>query len=165
MTYCQRTGLSIIYHRSILSIIVYDNLKKIKETMTRKQARQLLPIIKAYAEGKTIQYSIRGLGKWVDVNVLQSVSSRLYEYRVKPSPKYRPFANAEECWSEMQKHQPFGWVKGKKLRTFVGIFEVSKDGCELSAFDKYEALFNDYTFTDGTPFGIKAEREGQPIHD
>lgn len=23
------------------------------------------------------------------------------EYRIKPEPKYRPFANAKECWKEM----------------------------------------------------------------
>lgn len=27
------------------------------------------------------------------------------EYRIKPE---RPFKDAEECWNEMQKHQPFG---------------------------------------------------------
>jgi len=129
--------------------------------MTRKQARQLLPIIKAYAEGKTIQYSIRGLGKWVDVNVLQSVSFRLYEYRVKPGPEYRPFANAEECWQEMQKHQPFGWVMSKE-----GYFNVKSLDCTAKNPSKYFlSAFKIYTFTDGTPFGIKAEREGQPIHD
>lgn len=35
-------------------------------------------------------------------------------YRInKPGVNYRPFANEEECWQEMQKHQPFGWVKTK----------------------------------------------------
>ena len=32
---------------------------------------------------------------------------------IKPKQGYRPFKNAEECWQEMMKHQPFGWVKMK----------------------------------------------------
>lgn len=131
--------------------------------MTREQAKQLLPIIKAYSEGKTVQFQDTTTGNWYDVYRPDSNLSfgKYTNYRIKPKATYRPFANAEECWHEMQKHQSFGWVKGKKLRTFVGISEVVKDGCELSinGFDKYEALFNDYTFPDGTPFGIKAERE------
>lgn len=35
------------------------------------------------------------------------------DYRIKPEPKFRPFKDAEECWQEMLKHQPFGWVKFK----------------------------------------------------
>lgn len=41
------------------------------------------------------------------------------EYRIKPEPKYRPFKDAEECWNEMQKHQPFGWTK------LIGTIEYS----------------------------------------
>lgn len=29
-------------------------------------------------------------------------------------PSYRPFKNQEECWNEMLKHEPFGWVKKNK---------------------------------------------------
>ena len=35
-----------------------------------------------------------------------------FDYRIKP--EYRPFANAEECWCEMLKHKPFGWVESLK---------------------------------------------------
>lgn len=28
-------------------------------------------------------------------------------------PKYRPFKDIEECWNEMKKHEPFGYVKSK----------------------------------------------------
>lgn len=78
-------------------------------------------------------------------------------YRIKPEPKYRPFANAEECWQEMQKHKPFGWVKEKHSNRYSLITEVNglsikvKEGCLFTDGVKY------YTFANGTPFGIKEE--------
>lgn len=60
--------------------------------MNREQAKELLPIIQAFAEGKTIQVQEDidwcYLGNDADFNLNPS------RYRIKPSPKYRPFANA-----------------------------------------------------------------------
>lgn len=76
----------------------------------------------------------------------------------KIEPKYRPFRTKEECWNEMLKHQPFGWVKHTSSNEyFYSILEVIDGGCvfvygPMVPFDEaYE--FN--TFADGTPFGIK----------
>lgn len=128
--------------------------------MDRQQVKELLPIIQAFIEGKTIQGKWYD-GTWIDIkkenfdNLL-----RLKEHgkilRVKPEPTYRPFKDKEECWEEMQKHQPFGWVKSIS-RNFYFITEITDDSCifidshRLSFCDMYK--YN--TFTDGTPFGIK----------
>ena len=82
--------------------------------MNREQAKALLPIIKAFSEGKTIQW-LTGSGEWYDVVGKDTIdfeylTDRKTKYRIKPESKYRPFKGAEECWSEMQKHQPFGWI-------------------------------------------------------
>ena len=75
--------------------------------MNRQQAKELLPIIKAYAEGKTIQYYYED-ANWIDISPDKAVdfSNNPSKYRIKPDPKYRPFKDIEECWQEMQKHQP-----------------------------------------------------------
>ena len=78
--------------------------------MTREDAKQLLPIIKAYAEGKEIEIFDETKRMWITA-ILPLFNCDSSSYRIKPEPKYRPFANAEECWTEMLKHQPFGWVK------------------------------------------------------
>lgn len=84
--------------------------------MNRQQAKELIPILQAFTEGKIIQIRKHGEERYYD-----STNSNLnfvldnYDYRIKAEPKYRPFANAEECWQEMQKHQPFGWLKDKKM--------------------------------------------------
>lgn len=65
-------------------------------------------------------------------------------------PSYRPFKDAEECWQEMIKHEPFGWVKNKAPEYYASLAGVSPDRDFISAFDRY-------TFADGTPFGIKED--------
>lgn len=128
--------------------------------MTREEAKQLLPIIQAYAEGKTIQF-LNG-GKWYDVYDTDFYQSP-DKYRIKPGLKYRPFKSQEECWSEMLKHQPFGWViGGKDYKNFYHIEYVyscnpyNYHRVKLSQNDmsfNYEHLFRDFTFIDGSPFG------------
>lgn len=133
--------------------------------MTREEAKELLPIIQAYAEGKTIQVRINNDSSWTDLLDDKLEISNLYEYRIKPESKYRPFKNQEECWNEMLKHQPFGWLKSKKTGS-VGLIGTlyTKDEVLMiiwatNEYNKYTSfdVFNDYVFTDGTPFGIKEE--------
>ena len=113
--------------------------------MTREEARHLLPIIQAYADGKNIQYLNKDyIWEEFDDNTFSGSGS----YRIKPEPKYRPFSNSKECWEEMQKHQPFGWVKCKNEDCYMVHIEVNND------FD-FKFCFKEYIFTDGTPFGIK----------
>ena len=82
------------------------------------------------------------------------------EYRVKLEPKYRPFRNAKECWNEMQKHQPIGWIKskdGSTINKFMFIDSLANDGVTIRASVRltYSELVKYYIFADGTPFGIK----------
>ena len=125
--------------------------------MTREEIKELLPIIQAFAEGKTIQYRHKGRSTWYDLDSGQ-FNCDMYYYRIKPEPKYRPFKTKEECWTEMLKHQPFGWVKeisSEMLYLINGISDMSIVIMEdISSFK--EAL-NIYEFKDGTPFGIKEE--------
>lgn len=130
--------------------------------MDRNQAKQLLPIISAFSEGRPIQYRIKDnkSAKWNDVDKnYHEFSPHSFMYRIKPEPKYRPFANAEECLAEMQKHQLFGWVKNQGLyRNIANVMSYSIIFADNEARDvNYEQAFKNYTFTDGTPFGIKEE--------
>ena len=125
--------------------------------MNRKEAAELLPIIQAYAEGKAIESRcIKGdKSLWYDDEYPSFDND--FEYRSKPEPKYRPFKDAEECWQEMLKHQPFACVKEKHSDRYNLITEVNglsikvKEGCLFADGIKY------YTFADGTPFGVKME--------
>lgn len=133
--------------------------------MNRQQAKELLPIIQAFAEGKTIEIrsnSKYNPGEWIET-ATPTFDIKSHEYRIKPEPKYRSFANAEECWQEMKKHEPFGWVKYKEEKENYHILKITDsrismiDVCEEVTFFDYNETFKQYTFADGTPFGIKEE--------
>ena len=114
--------------------------------MTREEVKEMLPVLQAFAEGKTIESRcIKGdKSLWYDDEDPSFDDD--FEYRIKPEQKYRPFADAEECWLEMQKHQPFGWVK--YADKYISISAIDSN-------NNYEIDFDDYTFADGTPFGVK----------
>ena len=122
--------------------------------MTREEAKELLPIIEAYSKGKTIQ--IKNKDKWADLNGA-SFGASPDKYRIKPELKYRPFQNQEECWQEMQKHQPFGWVKEKAGETLHLIREISDSIVTTDDIDSFKEAMNIFEFKDGTPFGIKED--------
>ncbi len=128
--------------------------------MDRNQAKELLPIIKAFSEGKAIEsrYVKGGKALWYDDEDLSFDND--FEYRIKSESKYRPFANAEECWQEMQKHQPFGWTYDYTNNIWDSIARVTGSGIiyeeDMMCF---EDVFNREKFADGTPFGVKIEEE------
>lgn len=132
----------------------------------------MLPILQAYAEGKVIECrtkpsAVEGTdvpNDWAEIKEIEFWKNT--EYRIKPDSKakakYRPFANAKECWQEMQKHQPFGWVKLKDTESgyymLKGIASQVVIGFNETPFS-YKKVFEDYTFANGTPFGVKIEED------
>lgn len=137
--------------------------------MDRNQAKEFYPILQAFAEGKTIETRRKpttdnnGVTKdgWFEFNDWTETNELEYwvnvEYRIKPEPKYRPFANAEECWKEMQKHQPFGWVVDRKS----GVMYLLRSLTDISVYTSIQYLFRDafdkLVFADLVPFGVKVE--------
>lgn len=133
--------------------------------MDRNQAKEFYPILQAFAEGKVIECrtkpsAVEGTdipNDWTEMTEIEFWNNT--EYRIKSEPKYRPFKDAEECWQEMLKHQPFGWVKDRNGSKFVienvdsrGFVEVYDEGtCN------FNEVFENRTFVDGLPFGIKVE--------
>lgn len=134
--------------------------------MTREEARKAAEVMLAYADGKDVEFLPFNDNKWQlfqgdnKESHLDFDFSR-FEYRIKREPTYRPFKNKEECWNEIQKHSPFGWVKTKHntyglisyIRTLNNIDEVMVN---VASYDFKEA-FDVFTFIDGTSFGIKEE--------
>ena len=127
--------------------------------MKKQQAKELLPIIQAFAEGKTIQYHTNLNPHWIDISPDGAVNFSDYpsNYRIKPEPKYRPFKSQKECWNEMQKHQPFGWLKGTSNEALYSILEFTNECCVFAygPLMPFIEVYKYYTFADGTPFGIK----------
>lgn len=135
--------------------------------MDRNQAKVFYPILQAFAEGKVIECrtkpsTLKGSDTpngWTEMKEFEFWNNT--EYRIKPALKYRPFVNAEECWQEMQKHQPLWWLKLKCEDTAYGMLTLIKDNGAAVGIDdtlfSYRYLFYNYTFADRQPFGIKEE--------
>ena len=148
--------------------------------MTREEAKELMPVIKAFAEGKEIQYR-NSFNEWIDIKKNEGLSfiKTPLDYRIKPESKYRPFKSQEECWNEMMKHQPFGWIYCKNDSCYYCIISVDEDKIELSpdmyphsettpkeyylenSYVDFVTVLEDYeyTFADGTPFGIREKQQ------
>lgn len=129
--------------------------------MTREEAKELLPVIQAFAEGKKIEYHDDNDDEWIETST--PVWQVGVKYRIKPKPKYRPFKNQEECWEEMHKYPNFGWVKNKSTKAYCNMTDIYKikSGPTKISINNYaytlNEVFNLFTFTDDTPFGIKEE--------
>ena len=121
--------------------------------MTREEAKQAVEVLTAYADGKKIEISGKYLDDW---NLIDCKRDEIcfnfdhFDYRVVKEPQYRPFTNMEECWNEMLKHQPFGWM------------EIKRDGeritlTYLTDRHSFADMFEKMNFADGEPFGVKIE--------
>ena len=125
--------------------------------MTRIEAKKRAELYSALAEGKTIQYKT-DQGEWADLKTdLMCGIAESSKYRIKP--KYRPFKTQEECWTEMLKHQPIGWVRSKKCKALLwNVTSINKDDITIICdYYKFHRAFECFEFADGTPFGIKEE--------
>lgn len=137
--------------------------------MDRKQAKEFYPILQVFAEGKVIECrtkpsAVKGISvpnDWTEIKEIGYWDN--IEYRIKPEPKYRPFKDAEECWQEMLKHQPFGVVKDKyfaNYQTHRAFTCLVTNGCHFRGYEDetFENSFKNLLFADGTPFGVKVEK-------
>ena len=126
--------------------------------MTKEKAEKILPVIQAIINGQKIQVNINNRWEDVDENHNCAFLPESYEYRIKSEPKYHPFANAEECWNEMQKHKPFGWVKSTLFKDFALVNRVTTLYVEINRdIIDYKDALEKFTFADDNNFGVKVE--------
>ena len=132
----------------------------------KNDIKRILPLLQEMEEGKTLQIKTRN--GWIDVDADKDGVNVDYllndgiTVRIKKEPKFRPFKDAEECWNEMQKHQPFGWIKPKDddvVNKFMLIDALRNEGIAVRTNIRfnYHELLEYYTFADRTPFGIIEE--------
>lgn len=132
--------------------------------MNRKEAKEFYPFLQAFAEGRVIECrtkpsTVKGTdipNDWTEMKEIDFWNNT--EYRVKPEQKYRPFRDAKECWQEMQKHQPFGWVKSTLFKDFDLVQRVTTLYVEINReIIDYKDALEKFTFADDNNFGVKVE--------
>ena len=126
--------------------------------MTTEETREAAKVMEAYANGKKIQY-LNDDNVWIDdPNPLFDWDNCVY--RIKPESQYRPFKSQEECWNEMLKHQPFGWIRNNDTQCLCNIGSIGRNSYGVvinNSIMYFDLAFNTCDFVDGTPFGIKEE--------
>ena len=132
--------------------------------MNRKEAKEFYPFLQAFAEGRVIECrtkpsTVKGSdvpNDWTEMKEIEYWNN--IEYRIKKEPTYRPFNDAEECWAEMLKHEPFGWVKSTLFKDFALVKRVTTLYVEINRdIIDYKDALEKFTFADGTNFGVKVE--------
>ena len=125
--------------------------------MTKEKAKHLAEILNAYAEGKTIEVFLDW--EWGEVpsdGYRFDVENE--SYRIKKEPTYRPFKNAKECFNEIKKHEPLGWVCfiSDKVSKYYQVTSIEDVNVRLEDYEtSFEESLKDLRFADGQPFGIK----------
>lgn len=125
--------------------------------MTKEEAKQIAEVLNAYAEGKPIEVLLDG--EWGEVDLNEYSFDENESYRIKKEPTYRPFKNAKECFGEMKKHYPIGWIYWDNNWDNI-LVHVTETGDGYIEFDSFiysfvEAFNKGFTFADSLPFGIK----------
>lgn len=125
----------------------------------------MIAVLQAAKEGKTIQFRIANDDKdrWKDAKCPNWDFSS-YDYRVKPEPNLRPYANASEFLADMKEHG--GSVHTKKGYNDIPVrvlgcgiviidFELNKKHDYKYVFIPYSKLLKNFRFLDETPCGIE----------
>lgn len=134
-----------------------------------------MEVMKAYIEGKPVQCKAvkYDICIWMD-DTNPSWDWNNYVYRVKPEHKettYRPYKNMEEMFEHLDgrlldtncgaiQHRIFPgvWLKEKRYDVEHCISSISYCNSDILLGSKWTSLqsaFENYTYLDGTPFGVQ----------
>lgn len=120
-----------------------------------RTTNEMIEVMKAYSEGKTIECKASDCDYWVEVdNIHWNWDS--FDYRVKPEPKYVPYASV----SEIDRSK---WVKDNDgssgVLYMIDSIDVDCKEVHLAAMGWVGlcGLFNDFVYEDGTPCGKLVE--------
>ena len=128
-----------------------------------KTTKEMIEVMQACERGEQIEfcYTDEVIKVWQDTNGKPLWNWGDTDYRVKPKPKYVPFETAEEFITAQRKKGRF--IIDKKSGTKYNIFINSSNIVYLtniysfSFFGTLQKIFDEFTFTDGTPCGKEVE--------
>lgn len=129
--------------------------------MIREQAKNIIPVLQAYADGKDVEMYDPIRGTWVPAPYPSFAEGD--KYRIKGEQEYRPFKSKTECLNEIHKHNLTNWIKDEDnfyqililTDEYIHLHDSTGDYGSISykAGYTYETAFKKFKFIDGTPFG------------
>lgn len=127
--------------------------------MTKEEAKHFSDVLKAYSEGKTVEY-LKAYGKWECICENPTFTRGPMYYRIKPKPKYRPYKNAEEFLKAQKEHGPYVGstyftAEGKSQYWLITAIYDEPLRVRINGNTKsIEELLRLYKWQDGHPMGI-----------
>lgn len=111
----------------------------------------MIAVLQAAKEGKTIQRREKcSNDEWEDAKPFWNFVS--LDYRVKPEPKLRPYANADEFLAAMKEHGPYL----KEAGDYCLPIHFHDEGVwDVDEFFEYGQLMDEAVWQDGSPCGIE----------
>lgn len=117
--------------------------------MTKEQAKHLSEVLKAYSEGKELEYLTMD-NEWVPKRG-SNFDANPFNYRIKPEPKYRPYKSAEEFLKAQKEHGPYIKISDDY---YLPDMLLEKGICGAGEVETWDKVINKYKWQDGTPCGI-----------
>lgn len=127
--------------------------------MTKEEAKHFSEVLKAYSEGKEIEY-LNTDGEWVPKHN-PSFYDRPFKYRIILEPKYRPYKSAEEFLKAQKEHGMYLISKNQRDRARLPLI-INYDSVFMFCYPEdinltgytYSDLLNHWVHQDGTCCGI-----------
>ena len=126
-----------------------------KMNLSREEVLQAIEVMKAFVDGKKIEYAPKDTNAYSDCEYPNFDFSR-FDYRIKKC--YRPFISVFELMEgRFCKNGNLIYVKSKETGDIFLIFEYFVKTNHISIANRLvtmEKLFEEFTFLDGSPCGI-----------
>lgn len=120
--------------------------------MRKEETNHILEIISAWSNGEQIQYRESATDPWKDYDLADELYIDTYFYRIKPAPKVRPYASADEFREAQKKNGPYLKTKNGYyvFPTTITDAVVKISGDPIA----YEILANYYVWENNAKCGI-----------
>lgn len=115
--------------------------------------KEMIEVMQAYEDGKVIQCKTKYTDDWRDMVCEPVWSWNTTEYRIKSEPKYVPYDSVAEVDKDK-------WFKDKSNGMLYRMTQIDPSDNTVSLIEGWEslkALFERYTYEDGTPCGKLVE--------
>lgn len=122
--------------------------------MTREETEKAIKVMQDYVNGKEVEYRIVGKDDWYNA-ATPCWDWTLYDYRVKPEPKVRPYTFEELC-EAVKKHGALVRLNKNYAVYSMVFFDracLNLGSCE--EYESYEDFANNYKWLDdNSPCGV-----------
>lgn len=127
--------------------------------MTKEETKQAIAVMQAYCEGKSIQFKGKKDIEWSnsDREGTFAWNWNVYDYRIKPEAKVRPYTFEEMC-EAVKKHGLLVKTKGINEVFAVGGFDEENVFYKEDCCETYEEFVKHNTWLDdNSPCGVVEE--------